>query len=330
MRIWWCRPSISRTSYQGDLARRINFNKVYDLTERVLPDAHAQPMPERDEHIEWACESAIERLGVATPSEIAAFWRAVELADARQWCERAVASGRIEKVLVGGADGSKPRDALAVNAAQLTAIMVREANDARGLKSLLADPRKNAVLLGPGLGVGERTKEMVLAALGSGAAVVLDADAVPVLAHLAALQAKAGTIDLANQTLARALEAIAPLENPQTKEWYTESKARFARADALVQIAKAQATMGDTAAASATFAKALEVLAPIETKRTQDANGDLHRRKAWVVALAAVAQAQAEIGDADGARATFTKAITGARPAFLPSCSETSTRRRMR
>jgi hydroxyethylthiazole kinase-like uncharacterized protein yjeF len=72
---------------------------------------------------------------------------------------------------------ASPRDALQVNAAQLTAIMVREADDARALKAMLADPRKNAVLIGPGVGVGERTREMVLAALGSGAAVVLDADA---------------------------------------------------------------------------------------------------------------------------------------------------------
>ncbi|MGH6833782.1 MAG: NAD(P)H-hydrate dehydratase, partial [Methyloceanibacter sp.] len=70
-----------------------------------------------------------------------------------------------------------------VNAAQLTAIMVREADDARGLKSLLADRRKNAVLIGPGIGAGERTKEMVLAALGSEAAVVLDADALTCFAE---------------------------------------------------------------------------------------------------------------------------------------------------
>jgi len=72
---------------------------------------------------------------------------------------------------------ASPRDALEVNAAQLTAIMVREADDARGLTSLLADPRKNAVLIGPGVGVGDRTKELVMAALGSSAAIVLDADA---------------------------------------------------------------------------------------------------------------------------------------------------------
>jgi hydroxyethylthiazole kinase-like uncharacterized protein yjeF len=73
---------------------------------------------------------------------------------------------------------ASPRDALAVNAAQLTAIMVREADDARGLNALLADKRKNAVLIGPGVGVGERIRELVLAALGSEAAVVLDADAI--------------------------------------------------------------------------------------------------------------------------------------------------------
>ena len=73
---------------------------------------------------------------------------------------------------------ASPRDALAVNAAQLTAIMLREADDARGLKALLADKRKNAVLIGPGVGVGERTRELVLAALGSDAAIVLDADAI--------------------------------------------------------------------------------------------------------------------------------------------------------
>jgi hydroxyethylthiazole kinase-like uncharacterized protein yjeF len=73
---------------------------------------------------------------------------------------------------------ASPRDALQVNAAQLTAIMVREADDARGLNTLLADKRKNAVLIGPGVGVGERTKELVLAALASEAAVVLDADAI--------------------------------------------------------------------------------------------------------------------------------------------------------
>ncbi|MGZ5863423.1 MAG: NAD(P)H-hydrate dehydratase, partial [Methyloceanibacter sp.] len=72
---------------------------------------------------------------------------------------------------------ASPKDALEVTAAQLTAIMVRPVDDATELVALLADERKNAVMLGPGAGVGERLRAMVLAALKSDAAVVLDADA---------------------------------------------------------------------------------------------------------------------------------------------------------
>jgi hydroxyethylthiazole kinase-like uncharacterized protein yjeF len=72
---------------------------------------------------------------------------------------------------------ASPRDALAVNAAQSTAIMVRQADGAAELAALLADARKNAVLLGPGAGVGEGLRAMVLAALASATAVALDADA---------------------------------------------------------------------------------------------------------------------------------------------------------
>jgi NAD(P)H-hydrate epimerase len=77
---------------------------------------------------------------------------------------------------------ASPRDAIDVNAAQLTAIMLREADGARGLKTILADERKNAVLIGPGAGVGENTKDMVLGGAVSKAAVVLDADALIVFA----------------------------------------------------------------------------------------------------------------------------------------------------
>ena len=45
------------------------------------------------------------------------------------------------------------------------------------LAEFLADKRRNAVLLGPGGGVGPAMREQVLAALASEAAVVLDADA---------------------------------------------------------------------------------------------------------------------------------------------------------
>jgi NAD(P)H-hydrate epimerase len=81
---------------------------------------------------------------------------------------------------------ASPNDAVTVNASHLTAIMVRPVDDAKDLAGLLADERKNAVLIGPGIGVGERTKTMVLAALASEAAVVLDADAITSFANDAA------------------------------------------------------------------------------------------------------------------------------------------------
>ena len=72
---------------------------------------------------------------------------------------------------------ASPPDALAVNAAHLTAIMLKPFEGAAGLAELLADKRLNAVVVGPGLGVGGETRAMVDAVLKSGAAVALDADA---------------------------------------------------------------------------------------------------------------------------------------------------------
>ena len=68
-------------------------------------------------------------------------------------------------------------DALSVNAAHLTAIMIKPCDNAPELAALLRDKRLNAVALGPGLGVGAATKDLVSAALRSGASIVLDADA---------------------------------------------------------------------------------------------------------------------------------------------------------
>jgi hydroxyethylthiazole kinase-like uncharacterized protein yjeF len=73
---------------------------------------------------------------------------------------------------------ASPREALTVNAAANLAIMVRPVDGAAELAHLLADPRFNALAIGPGLGVGDQTCELVLAALGGERAVVLDADAI--------------------------------------------------------------------------------------------------------------------------------------------------------
>ena len=65
---------------------------------------------------------------------------------------------------------------LGVHACQLTEIMLSEVNNAEDLSELLLDTRKNAVIAGPGNGVGEKTAGMVLASLSGAAGVVVDAD----------------------------------------------------------------------------------------------------------------------------------------------------------
>ncbi|VAW19353.1 NAD(P)H-hydrate epimerase / ADP-dependent (S)-NAD(P)H-hydrate dehydratase [hydrothermal vent metagenome] len=69
------------------------------------------------------------------------------------------------------------RAALKIHATHLTSIMLDEVNDANDLSTLLSDKRKNSLVAGPALGVGATTRDMVVAALASGAALVLDADA---------------------------------------------------------------------------------------------------------------------------------------------------------
>lgn len=72
---------------------------------------------------------------------------------------------------------ASPPNALQVNASHLTAIMLKRFEGAEGLSALLEDKRFNAILIGPGNGVGHDTRENVQAVLTSGAATVLDADA---------------------------------------------------------------------------------------------------------------------------------------------------------
>jgi hydroxyethylthiazole kinase-like uncharacterized protein yjeF len=75
---------------------------------------------------------------------------------------------------------ASPDAAMAVNAAHLTAIMLTRCDTPQHLRRLLEDRRKNVVVLGPGLGVGPQTRELVLTALEHGEArraMVLDADA---------------------------------------------------------------------------------------------------------------------------------------------------------
>ena len=72
---------------------------------------------------------------------------------------------------------ASPREALAVNAAALTAVMVRPVDTVVEFAELLTDKRFNACVIGPGAGVGARTADFVHTALSAERRLVLDADA---------------------------------------------------------------------------------------------------------------------------------------------------------
>ncbi|MDQ3685251.1 MAG: winged helix DNA-binding domain-containing protein, partial [Acidobacteriota bacterium] len=117
---WWSwKPQKAALEFlwsAGELmvTRREKFQKVYDLTERVLPEQSNAPQPSEGEHAEWACRTALERLVVATPKEMAEFWNAISIVQAKAWCEAAVQVGLTTPVLVESLDGSKPKPSFAI------------------------------------------------------------------------------------------------------------------------------------------------------------------------------------------------------------------------
>lgn len=125
---WWdWHPSKTALEWlwrTGQLAitRREGFQKVYDLTHRVIPEAHRAGQPTDQAMIDWACQGALDRLGFADPSELRAFWWLLSVEETRAWVQAALARGEVEWVEIEGADGrirkSLTRPGLAARAAE--------------------------------------------------------------------------------------------------------------------------------------------------------------------------------------------------------------------
>jgi uncharacterized protein len=110
---WWdwhpSKTALEWLWHTGRLAitRREGFRKVYDLTERVIPQAHRAACPEPEAVVDWACRAALDRLGFATSGELAAFWKLVTPEEAKAWVRDALARGEIVPLEVEGADGTR-------------------------------------------------------------------------------------------------------------------------------------------------------------------------------------------------------------------------------
>ncbi len=70
-----------------------------------------------------------------------------------------------------------PEAVFPIYSAALTGVIVHPTAGLEDFRALLADPRRNAALIGPGAGVGGETRDKTLAILGAGKHTVLDADA---------------------------------------------------------------------------------------------------------------------------------------------------------
>ena len=87
----WSRPphklALDYMWYAGELAtsHRINFNKYYDLTERIFPESLRElDVPDQDQ-IDWLCYAALDRMGFGLPSEIQQYWDAVSPKEVNEW-----------------------------------------------------------------------------------------------------------------------------------------------------------------------------------------------------------------------------------------------------
>lgn len=80
---------------------------------------------------------------------------------------------------------ASPPEAIGVNAAHLTAIMLRGCDGPEGLQAILQDERFNALVLGPALGVHSGTRALVSVAAHAHRSLVLDADALTSFESLA-------------------------------------------------------------------------------------------------------------------------------------------------
>jgi uncharacterized protein YcaQ len=90
----WARPphkkALDQLWYGGTLttSHRENFTKFYDLSERVIPETYRQTDISDQDQINWLCDSALDRLTLASPGEVQRFWAATDAPEVKAWRAR--------------------------------------------------------------------------------------------------------------------------------------------------------------------------------------------------------------------------------------------------
>ena len=108
---WWnwddAKVALEHLYDAGELAicNRVNFQRVYDLRERVLPRWVDRREPEPEQALRTLLEISSKALGICTPAQVANYLHAKQ-ADARPLVERLIADGRLVTVAARLADGA--------------------------------------------------------------------------------------------------------------------------------------------------------------------------------------------------------------------------------
>jgi len=119
---WWgwgpAKASLEWLWRTGELAvvARDGFEKIYDLSERVIPGTLRNAKPSLGDTREWAFTQALDRLGAGTARMIAEFWATTSLkesqamaslAEAHAWIAREKKAGRLIDVVLEAASGHR-------------------------------------------------------------------------------------------------------------------------------------------------------------------------------------------------------------------------------
>jgi len=172
---------------------------------------------------------------------------------------------------------ASPQAALLTNAIASLAVMVRAVDGPQQLTTFLADRRCNAVVMGPGLGVGAETRALVLAALAGERGVVIDADALTSFAEQPTILFEAIRTRLPAETVLTPHEGEFARLFPAVRDQSTASKLDQARraatlagamvvlkgADTVIAAPDGRAAINDNAPAWLATAGSGDVLAGI-------------------------------------------------------------------
>ncbi len=150
-----------------------------------------------------------------------------------------------------------PRAVRPVYALSGASLITAPSDTAEAFQALLAEPRRNAVLVGPGLGVGEATGARALAALEAAKATVLDADA------LTSFQDRPGAL-LAAAAKSKAPCLLTPHEGEFARLFPDLRGDKLARARAAARVSGATVLLkgADTVVAAPDGRAAINVNAP--------------------------------------------------------------------